>query len=143
MEDNENRRTKFLSDKDNKKIKLTLAELLFIDDTTTMAVSGAEFEGMMPMRVPQATHCTIVTLDFIEKMGKALLKSIKVGIVTVPVSDADLYLLREMATSDIVHYGQRVGISLKQKVLNALYSKEVTDLTTLEEILKDVDLGDD
>jgi len=47
-----------------------------------------------------------------------------------------------MAISDIVHYGNRVGITLKQKILNALYSKEITDLTTLEEILKDIDLGE-
>ena len=143
MDNNEDRRTKFLSDKNDKKIKLTLAELLFIDDTTTMAVSGADFEGMMPMRVPQASRCTIVTLDFIEKMGVAILKAIRTGMTTIEVSDADLYLLREMATSDIVHYGQRVGISLKHKVLNALYSKEITELTTLEEILKDIDLGED
>jgi len=142
MEDKESKRTQFLSDKNNKKINLTLAELLFIDDNSTMAINGAEFEGMIPVRVPQATPCTIVTIDFIDKMGKALLKSMKTGATIVSVSDADLYLLREMATSDIVHYGNRVGITIKQKVLNALYSKEITDLTTLEEILKDIDLGE-
>ena len=35
MEDKESKRTQFLSDKDNKKINLTLAELLFIDDNST------------------------------------------------------------------------------------------------------------
>ena len=142
MEDKKDKREQFLSDKPTKKINLSLAELLFIDDNSTMAINGAEFEGMIPVRLPQATPCTIVTIEFIDKMGKALLKAMKTGASVVPVSDADLYLLREMAISDIVHYGNRVGITLKQKILNALYSKEITDLTTLEEILKDIDLGE-
>jgi len=70
MEDKKDKREQFLSDKPTKKINLSLAELLFIDDNSTMAINGAEFEGMIPVRVPQATPCTIVTIDFIDKMVK-------------------------------------------------------------------------
>ena len=141
-EDNMDRKGKYISDSPTKKIKLTLAELLYIDDTITMAVNGSEFEGMMPIRVPMPSNCTIVTIDFIDKIGKALLKAMKGGSVRMAISEADLYLLREIALSDVVHYGNRVGISLKGKVLNALYSKEINDLTTLEDMLRDIDLGE-
>ena len=64
-EDNKDKKGKYISDSASKKIKLTLAELLYIDDTITMAVNGVEFEGMMPIRVPMPSNCTIVTIDFI------------------------------------------------------------------------------
>ena len=138
----DNKKYSRIDSTEDKRLTLNVAELIFLDDSMTLAVHNSEYENMMPIRVPMPSNCTIVTIDFIDKIGKALLKAMKGGSVTMSISEADLYMLREIALSDVVHYGNRVGISLKGKVLNALYSKEINDLTTLEDMLRDIDLGE-
>ena len=142
-EDNKDKKGKYISDCASKKIKLTLAELLYIDDTITMAVNGVEFEGMMPIRVPMPSNCTIVTIDFIDKIGQAFLTAMRTGNdVPVKVSELELYILRELCFAKIEYFGKRVGLTLKRKVLTALYADRKKEENLLEQLLKDIDLGD-
>ena len=138
-----------IREKEDRQITLTIPELLFIDDNISLMIDGSEFETMMPLRPSVPSSIMIVSIDFIDKIGKAFIeasiKSTRDGISatsTISVSEMDLYVLRELSISRVEYFGHRVGLSLKKKVLHALYIKQRTQEDLLEKLLKDIDLGD-
>jgi hypothetical protein len=54
----------------------------------------------------------------------------------------ELYLLREICFSRVEYFGHKVGLSLKKKVLHALHGRKKKDIDLLEQLLKDIDLGE-
>jgi len=143
---------KKMDDSEDRYLHLTIPEILFIDDNISLMIDGTEFESMMPLRPSIPSSVMIVSIDFIDKIGRAFIeasyKANKDGInamATISVSEMDLYILRELCISRIDYYGHRVGLSLKNKVLKALYVKNLRrrkQENLLEQLLKDIDLGD-
>tara|TARA_R100000234_G_scaffold80295_1_gene50351 strand:+ start:540 stop:986 length:447 start_codon:yes stop_codon:yes gene_type:complete len=132
-----------MSTKPNKTIMLGMHELLFIDDHTTMMMDDRDYEHLMPLKPVMPTGVIIVPIDFIDKIGRAFLLAIRTGKdIPVKVSELELYLLRELCFSKAEYFGKRVGLSLKRKVLNALYTQKDEQENLLEQLLKDIDLGE-
>ena len=131
-----------MSDKEVKQITLNIHELAFIDDYITLMIDGTDFENMMPIRPLYQVALVAVDINFLDKIGRALVKAMRDGVATLDVSEMDLYLLRELCTSKAEYFGHNVGLSLKRKVLKALYTTSSIQLDLLEQLLKDIDLGE-
>ena len=136
-----------ISEIPNHVIYLTLHELLFIDDATTLMIDGRDMEHMYPLKPMTRISLVAVPIDLIEKIGNAFLEHLRVkkyasDTIAVPISEMELYMLREIALTKAEYFGKRVGISLKRKILSALFEKQNNQLNLLEELLKDIDLGD-
>ena len=131
-----------MSDKEVKQITLNIHELAFIDDYITLMIDGTDFENMMPIRPLYQVALVAVDINFLDKIGRALVKAMRDGVATLDVSEMDLYLLRELCTSKAEYFGHNVGLSLKRKILKALYTTSSTQLDLLEQLLKDIDLGE-
>jgi len=131
-----------MSDKEVKQITLNIHELAFIDDYITLMIDGTDFENMMPIRPLYQVALVAVDINFLDKIGRALVKAMRDGVATLDVSEMDLYLLRELCTSKADYFGHNVGLSLKRKILKALYTTSSTQLDLLEQLLKDIDLGE-
>ena len=104
-------------------------------------------EHMYPLKPMSRISLVAVPIDLIEKIGNAFLEHLRVkkyasDTIAVPISEMELYMLREIALTKAEYFGKRVGISLKRKILSALFEKQNNQLNLLEELLKDIDLGD-
>ena len=142
MSENRDKDFKRMSEKPDKKLRLTLHEITYIEDNISLMIDGSEFTNMLPLKPLLPTALMAVDINFIDKIGQAFLIASDEGSVVVSVSEMDLYLLRELCLSRVEHFGQRVGLTLKKKVLYTLYSKKNKQEDLLEKLLKDVDLGD-
>jgi len=142
MSENRDKDFKRMSEKPDKKLRLTLHEITYIEDNISLMIDGSEFTNMLPLKPLLPTALMAVDINFIDKIGQAFLIASDEGSVVVSVSEMDLYLLRELCLSRVEHFGQRVGLTLKKKVLYTLYSKKNKQDDLLEKLLKDVDLGD-
>ena len=148
-EDKEREAYQKISDKNTKTLSLTIPELLFIDDNVSLMIDGSDFETMIPLRPAISSAIMLVPIDFIDKIGRALVQilshgegTIKNRSITISVSEMELYMLREMCITTIDYFGYSVGLSLKKKVLTALYKDKQRNINLLEQLLKDIDLGD-
>ena len=141
-ENNKDKELHRMSDLEVKQITLSIHELVFIDDYITLMIDGRDFENMMPIRPLYSVALITVDINFLDKIGRALLKAMRDGSATINVSEMDLYLLRELCASKADHFGYKVGLSLKRKVLKALYFNTNKQLDFLDQLLKDIDLGE-
>ena len=134
-------------------IPLSLAELLFLNDSTTALVAASDYEGSMPLR--QRLSSSVIAVAF------PMLDKIMVGIhfllsevehpsyeeaVEIQLSPSELYLLREASISQAKYGKYPVGLSLLKKVCGILFGTGVPqiDLEALEALLNDVEgLGDE
>tara|TARA_R100000781_G_C4031496_1_gene110759 strand:- start:5 stop:454 length:450 start_codon:yes stop_codon:yes gene_type:complete len=134
---------KKIDEASNKKLRLSLHELLFIDDHITLMIDGRDFEQMIPLRPAIPSSLLVTPIDFIDKIGRAFLQILRTGgEVTVNVSEMELYMLREICFTRVEYFGKHVGLSLKKKVLSALYSQQSAQDNLLEKLLRDIDLGE-
>ena len=132
-----------MSNRSNRTIVLSIHELLFIDDHTTMMMDDRDYEHLMPLKPVMPTALIVAPIDFIDKIGQAFLTAMRTGNdVPVKVSELELYILRELCFAKIEYFGKRVGLTLKRKVLTALYADRKKEENLLEQLLKDIDLGD-
>ena len=139
-----------IDDTETTTLSLTLAEVLYIDDNISLMLDGRDFEHMMPLRPVAKSAIVYVPIDFIDKIGRAFvelmkqktLEPLRERTVNISVSEMELYMLREIAISRVNFNGFRVGLTLKKKVLFALYQKRQTTIDIIEELLKDIDLGE-
>ena len=136
-----------ISEIENRVINLTLHEILFIDDAITLMIDSRDLEGMYPMKPPIRLSLVAVPIDLIDKIGNAFLEHMRMNklateSVPVKISEKELYMLREIALAKAEYFGKRVGLSLKRKVYSALYGQRTEQLDFLEQLLKDIDLGD-
>ena len=133
---------KSMSEITDKKLNLTLHEIVFIDDHITLMIHSKEWEGMIPLKPLLPSSLIVAPIDMVDKIGKAFIEAIEKGNSSILVSEAELYMLRELALSKADYFGHKVGLSLKKKILYALYSKDKEQQNFLEKLLKDIDLGD-
>ena len=102
-----------------------------------------DYEHLMPLKPLIPSAIIIAPIDLIDKIGKAFLIALNTGKnVSVKVSELELYILRELCLAKVEYFGKRVGLSLKRKILNALYADRTKEENLLEQLLRDIDLGD-
>ncbi len=131
-------------------LSLTLAEVLYIDDNISLMLDGRDFENMMPLRPVVPSAIVLAPIDFVDKIGRAFVELMKQQtdeplrkrVVKIAVSEMELYMIRELCISRVNFNGYKVGLTLKKKVLFALYQKRQTTIDLIEELLKDIDLGE-
>ena len=151
MSDNRNRENyQRIEDTEITTLSLSLPEILYIDDNISLMLDGRDFENMMPLRPVVPSALVLVPIDFIDKIGNAFVKimtqktNARLGkrTIDIRVSEMELYMLRELCISRLTFNEHRVGLTLKKKVLFALYQNKQKTIDIIEQLLEDIDLGD-
>jgi len=136
----------FICETENKTLWLTMREALFIDDSLSMLVEK-DFgdDGYSAIR-PLAHNAGIpAPIDLLEKIGMAVLfttdENNKGKLASIQVSDTDLYMLREIATSYIKIGTEPVGFNLKRKIyallLQSKYKRDQIARNLLSQVKTD------
>jgi len=125
-------------------LRLTVKEVLFIDDSLSLLVSKEDQLRTMPLRATMPSDTIGAPIDFIQKIGMAVLEITgkefpRQGLVTVYVSDMELMLLREITKSNIVLGDDIVGLTLKTKVYEQLYGEEYRMEKAIEFLHQDLE----
>jgi len=136
-----------ISEEPSYTLRLTVKEILFIDDSLSLLVSTADQSRTVALRSTMPSNTIGSPIDFIQKIGVAILEITtgdfpKKGLVSVLVSNLELLILREIAKSHILFGEDVVGLSLKTKVYDALYGdfyKEEKALKFLHTELEKID----
>lgn len=119
-----------INNENEKVLELTFEELLYIDDSLTLGIDALEFKGVLPIRIPDREKCVVAHLGMICKIGTYLNKFIELeddlydSALETLFSDSELFLLREIAQSNLEFNKKNVGLSLKLKINNALFQKK-------------------
>ncbi|MFH1290409.1 MAG: hypothetical protein ABIH92_03305 [Nanoarchaeota archaeon] len=117
-------------------LELTFRELMYIDDVVTVTKVEHSFSkktmvedrGTESLRGTSGGAVIVVPIEFVLRIGSAILKiveetspnEIESHVAEVYVDESDLWLLREIAQSDLLVGKERVGLNLKMKVHSAL-----------------------
>jgi len=136
-------------------VPLSLAELLFLNDSSTALVAASDYEGSMPLRQRLSTSVIAIAFPMLDK--------IMVGIhfllsevdnpsyeteVEIELFSSELYLIREASISQARYGKYPVGLTLLKKVCGILFGVGVPPidleaLRALETLLSDVEGLDD
>ena len=128
-------------------VPLSLAELLYLNDSTSALVAASDYEGSMPLRQRLSTAVIAVAFPMIDKILIGihyLLSEIDEpsyeALIEIKLSTSELYLIREAAISQAKYGKYPVGLTLLKKVCGLLFGKGVPniDLEALEKLLSDV-----
>ena len=125
---------------------LTRNEALFIDDSLSMIIEQDPIgERLGTVRPMAHTAGLPAPVDLLEKIGHAILFTTdpdnKGEPASVPVSDTDLYMLREITHSYVKIGDEPVGFNLKRKIYTLLYSTEYEREKIAKRLLAQVDLS--
>ena len=125
---------------DEKVLKLTPDEALFIDDSLTMMIDAADGAMMFSAMRPLVASAQIpAPLDLIEKIAVAVLFTMdnnNEGILAeVHLNDGYLLYIREICQSHVKIGGEPVGYNLKRKIYMALYGSEYKLGRQLDDLL--------
>jgi hypothetical protein len=136
-----------VSDESEYSLKLTVKEVLFIDDSLSLLVSTADQSRTVALRTTMPSNTIGSPIDFIQKLGLAVLEITtrsfpKDGLVTVEVSDMELLILREIAKSHILLGDDVVGLTLKTKVYEALYGDFFKEERAMEFLHSELEKAD-
>ena len=117
-----------LSQEAEKTLRLTRNEALFIDDSLTMIIERDVGEDRLTTVRPMSHTAGLpAPVDLLEKMGYAILFTTdpaNEGMeAEIPVSDTDLYMIREITHSYIKIGEEAVGFNLKRKVYMLMYGE--------------------
>ena len=133
-------------------VPLSLAELLYLNDSTSALVAASDYEGSMPLRQRLSTSVIAVAFPMIDKILIGihyLLSEIDEpsyeALIEIKLSTSELYLIREAAISQAKYGKYPVGLTLLKKVCGLLFGKGVPniDLEALEKLLSEVKGLDD
>tara|TARA_R110002020_G_scaffold307104_1_gene522963 strand:+ start:690 stop:1154 length:465 start_codon:yes stop_codon:yes gene_type:complete len=133
-------------------VPLSLAELLFLNDSITALVAASDYEGSMPLRQRLSTSVIAVSFPMLDKLMAGihhLLSEVEnpsyEEAVEIQLSSSELYLLREASISQARYGRYPVGLTLLKKVCGILFGKGVPqiDLEALETLLSEVKGLDD
>ena len=111
-------------------MQLTKNEALFLDDRLTLMVQReGDEQRVYSMRPVQMTAGLAAPLDFMDKIGKAVVYTTTLENqgkeYTFAIDITELFMIREVASSLIKIEGEPVGLNLKRKVCTLLYAKDL------------------
>ena len=133
----------FSNDKEFAGLELSLDELIYIDDCLTMSFSSENFSGATTIRFPEKTNCVIASKSLIDKIGNGLwlAKKYTKAKINIVVTEYDLYVLRELALSHIESNGKKVGLSIKNKIIDILFTpkKEDKNENKMKKLIDDIE----
>ena len=127
-------------------VKLTLNELVYLDDGLTLLREEGDFDPrfsgsrlLAPMAVSAAPP------ELLLKIGSAIvdLPSESNETIEIDLEEEDLWLIREVSQSSVNYNGEAVGLNLKRKIysaLRAIYTGEILeeiDLPPVDNTLAD------
>ena len=119
----------FLRDDQTKILKLTMNECIYLDDCFTTLLDSKYVQGLTTSRPLSYTASLPVTIDLIKKIGLAYLvilnNKVKKKFAYVELDENELLTLRELSQSYVVIDDEKVGISLKNKVLSLLLESDI------------------
>ena len=111
-------------------VPLSLAELLYLNDSTSALVAASDYEGSMPLRQRLSTSVIAVAFPMIDKILIGihyLLSEIDEpsyeALIEIKLSTSELYLIREAAISQAKYGKYPVGLTLLKKVCGLLFGK--------------------
>lgn len=135
----------YLPDIVDKVLTLTRNELLYIDDCLSMLVEKDLGDTSLGTVRPLAhTGGLPAPIELLEKIGLGLLFATdptnKEADAKIPVSDTDLYMLREIAYSYIKVGKEQVGYNLKRKIYTLLFQQSYERNKVAESLLSQVDI---
>ena len=115
-----------------KTITITKAEALYLDDVFTMLTFPEEKISMSGVRPVTPSAMGVAPPDLLERIGMAVLLTTSDEGITeaeLMVDEGELYMLREVANTNVKFLDESVGYSLKIKIHTALledrYLKEL------------------
>jgi len=135
----------YLPDIPDKVLSLTRNEALFIDDNLSMLVEKDLGDSALGTVRPLAHTAGLpAPIELLEKIGMALLYTMDSNNrgkeAEIPVSDTDLYMLRELALSYARVGEEQVGYNLKRKIYTLLFSKSYERNKVADSLLSQIDM---
>ena len=135
----------YLPDIPDKTLLLTRNEALFIDDNLSMLVEKDLGDSSLgTVRPLSHTAGLPAPIELLEKIGLALLYTTdpknQGKEAEIPVSDTDLYMLREVSVSYAKVGNEPVGYNLKRKIYTLLFSKSYERNKVADSLLAQVDI---
>ena len=133
-----------LSNYEGKILSLTRNEALFIDDSLSMIIESQPGDERLTTVRPLSHSAGLpAPVDLLEKIGMAVLFTTDLDNegeeADIPVSDTDLYMLREITHSYIKIGEEPAGYNLKRKVYALLYETYERDKIA-KQLIAQVDL---
>ena len=135
----------YLPDIPDKTLLLTRNEALFIDDNLSMLVEKDLGDSSLgTVRPLSHTAGLPAPIELLEKIGLALLYTTdpknQGKEAEIPVSDTDLYMLREVSVSYAKVGNEPVGYNLKRKIYTLLIRKSYERNKVADSLLAQVDI---
>ena len=136
----------YLPDIQDKILELTRNELLYIDDNLSMLVEKDLGDSSLGTVRPLAHTAGLpAPVELLEKLGVGILFTTDPANTgkpaPIPVSDTDLYMLRELAISYIKVGTEPVGFNLKCKIAKLLFEKSYQQGKTADRLLSEVNMS--
>ena len=131
---------------EQKVLMLTRDEALYIDDQLTMMIEQQDKLGNFATVRPLASTAGLpAPVDLLDKIAMAVLQTTDPDAIweaeaKIFVSATDLYMLREVAKSNVKINNVYVGFNLKRKIYQLLYENEYQRDRQVEKLLSDVNV---
>ena len=125
-----------------KTLMITKAEALYLDDVFTMLTFPEEKISISGVRPITPSAMGVAPPDLIERIGMAvLLTTADDGIAEAElmVDEGELYLLREVANTNVKFLDEMVGFNLKRKVYMALLEDSYKESLQFAKLMKDME----
>ena len=111
-------------------LSLTRSEVLYLDSLVHVGAyadhdedNGVGFLGWV---------------DLVSKLGMGILRSENTGTVEIEFDDHELWHLRDCNDSTDEYNGEKVGISLRKKLYQALLRKQLAEESAFEDLVSDI-----
>ena len=125
-----------------KTLMITKAEALYLDDVFTMLTFPEEKISLSGVRPITPSAMGVAPPDLIERIGMAvLLTTADDGIAEAElmVDEGELYLLREVANTNVKFLDEMVGFNLKRKIYMALLEDSYKESLQFAKLMKDME----
>lgn len=125
-------------------LNLTRYETLFLSDSVTLLLEHDTHEGkfQIPAKTISPSAGVGVPLELIQKLGMAVLMVTEPesdGMVDVPLTISELYLIREVCQSYVRVNTEPVGYNLLRKVYRLILESNLKERAAFENLIHDVD----
>ena len=127
-----------------KTLIITKAEALYLDDVFTVLTFPEDKISISGVRPITPSAMGAAPPDLIERIGMAVLLTTADDGVTeteLTVDDGELYLLREVANTNVKFLDEMVGFNLKRKIYMALLEDSYKESLQFAKLMKDMEVN--
>tara|TARA_R110000824_G_scaffold6505_2_gene30040 strand:- start:118 stop:561 length:444 start_codon:yes stop_codon:yes gene_type:complete len=122
-------------------IFLTQAEALFLDDALTVLTDREGSLGIGGLRPLGPSAMLAVPVDLIDRIGMVVLLTTSdngLSEAALEIDTSELYLLREVAQSNVKILEENVGYNLKRKIYLTLLEDNYKDSLQFAKLMEDM-----